>query len=229
MSEQEAFHAAMAADPNDWQTRAVYADWLRERDDPHLRAAGEKLHWWAHLIPHLDGTTTARVTGEQAVHHLPPWVRALVAQRHWREMRTDRPLPDTHYHKPYERHAMNVLWPTNELQALGLHDGPAPPNPVYTNAHTFAGNPDEALTYHLRAEHRSDLTRAMIEHAKNPPVKLARVKLAAIEPSNRPQGTVLVKVPNPGPPTPPPAQSNPAPATDKKSAPASGPAFILPQ
>jgi len=28
------FHAALDADPNDWQTLLVFSDWLRDRDDP---------------------------------------------------------------------------------------------------------------------------------------------------------------------------------------------------
>jgi uncharacterized protein (TIGR02996 family) len=35
---EDDFHAALDADPHDWQTRLVFADWLQERGDP--RAEG---------------------------------------------------------------------------------------------------------------------------------------------------------------------------------------------
>ena len=38
MTTEDDFHAALDADPNDWQTRLGFADFLDERDDP--RAAG---------------------------------------------------------------------------------------------------------------------------------------------------------------------------------------------
>jgi uncharacterized protein (TIGR02996 family) len=59
---EDDFQAALDANPDDWQTRLVFADWLDERDDP--RAAGyralgvrrlrpnkwvkrsKRVHWW---------------------------------------------------------------------------------------------------------------------------------------------------------------------------------------
>jgi uncharacterized protein (TIGR02996 family) len=59
---EDDFQAALDADPEDWQTRLVFADWLDERGDP--RAAGyralgvrrlrpnkwvkrsKRVHWW---------------------------------------------------------------------------------------------------------------------------------------------------------------------------------------
>lgn len=38
MTDEAAFHVALDADPTDWQTRLVFADWLQDRDDP--RAEG---------------------------------------------------------------------------------------------------------------------------------------------------------------------------------------------
>jgi uncharacterized protein (TIGR02996 family) len=38
MTEEEAFQRALDANPSDWQTRLVFADWLEERNDP--RAGG---------------------------------------------------------------------------------------------------------------------------------------------------------------------------------------------
>ena len=34
MTTEEDFHAALDANPDDWQTRLVFADWLDERGDP---------------------------------------------------------------------------------------------------------------------------------------------------------------------------------------------------
>lgn len=34
MTTEDDFQAALDANPDDWQTRLVFADWLRERDDP---------------------------------------------------------------------------------------------------------------------------------------------------------------------------------------------------
>jgi uncharacterized protein (TIGR02996 family) len=41
---EDDFHAALDADPADWQTRLVFADWLQERNDPRAegyRALGQ--------------------------------------------------------------------------------------------------------------------------------------------------------------------------------------------
>lgn len=38
MTTEDDFQSALDADPSDWQTRLVFADWLQERDDP--RAEG---------------------------------------------------------------------------------------------------------------------------------------------------------------------------------------------
>jgi uncharacterized protein (TIGR02996 family) len=34
VSDEDAFHAALDANPEDWQCRLVFADWLDERGDP---------------------------------------------------------------------------------------------------------------------------------------------------------------------------------------------------
>lgn len=34
MTTEDDFHAALAANPDDWQTMLVFADWLDDRDDP---------------------------------------------------------------------------------------------------------------------------------------------------------------------------------------------------
>jgi uncharacterized protein (TIGR02996 family) len=58
MNDEEAFHAALDANPNDHTTRLVFADWLQERGDPRAegyRALGVRSHrfhvstdqvWW---------------------------------------------------------------------------------------------------------------------------------------------------------------------------------------
>jgi uncharacterized protein (TIGR02996 family) len=51
------FQAALDADPADWQTRLVFADWLEERADP--RAAGYRalgLHRAAPILIQMDRT-----------------------------------------------------------------------------------------------------------------------------------------------------------------------------
>jgi uncharacterized protein (TIGR02996 family) len=62
MTTEDDFQAKLDADPDDWQTRLVFADWLEERGDPRAegyRALGvkrlrpnlwvkksKKQHWW---------------------------------------------------------------------------------------------------------------------------------------------------------------------------------------
>lgn len=44
MTTEDDFQAALDANPGDWQTRLVFADWLQERDDPRAegyRALGQ--------------------------------------------------------------------------------------------------------------------------------------------------------------------------------------------
>ena len=45
MTTEDDFQAALDANPDDWQTRLVFADWLEERGDPraaYFRLAGEQ-------------------------------------------------------------------------------------------------------------------------------------------------------------------------------------------
>ena len=62
MTTEDDFQAALDADPNDWQTRLVFADWLDERGDPrgpgyralgamrnapdHFDDGGHAWTWW---------------------------------------------------------------------------------------------------------------------------------------------------------------------------------------
>jgi uncharacterized protein (TIGR02996 family) len=48
MTTEEDFQRALDADPSDWQTRLVFADWLQERNDPRAegyRALGALRKW----------------------------------------------------------------------------------------------------------------------------------------------------------------------------------------
>lgn len=38
MTTEEGFQLALDANPHDWQTRLVFADWLQDRDDPRAEA-----------------------------------------------------------------------------------------------------------------------------------------------------------------------------------------------
>lgn len=50
MTTEDDFQRALDADPSDWQTRLVLADWLQERDDP--RAAGYRALGELQITPH---------------------------------------------------------------------------------------------------------------------------------------------------------------------------------
>ncbi len=49
MTTEDDFQRALDANPEDWQTRLVFADWLQDRGDP--RAAGYRLLGMARRIP----------------------------------------------------------------------------------------------------------------------------------------------------------------------------------
>ena len=58
MTTEDDFHTALDANPEDWQTRLVFADWLQERNDPRAdgyRALGtNRLHPLKDLRAHVD-------------------------------------------------------------------------------------------------------------------------------------------------------------------------------
>lgn len=54
MNDEEAFNAALDANPGDWLTRIVFADWLDDRSDP--RADGYRVLGWLRLVPELFPT-----------------------------------------------------------------------------------------------------------------------------------------------------------------------------
>jgi uncharacterized protein (TIGR02996 family) len=60
MTTEDDFHRALDANPSDWQTRLVFADWLQERGDP--RAEGYRALGVLRLTPrghkHLGWTHT---------------------------------------------------------------------------------------------------------------------------------------------------------------------------
>jgi uncharacterized protein (TIGR02996 family) len=70
MTTEDDFQRALDANPDDWQTRLVFADWLQERDDP--RAEGYRAMGLWRLAP------TCWPPGESRSFPLwgwpPPWV-----------------------------------------------------------------------------------------------------------------------------------------------------------
>lgn len=77
MTTEDDFQAALDADPTDWQTRLVFADWLQDRDDPRAEGyralgvlrlrTGDSPHypcWWSH-------TECAGVPPERRYAQLP--------------------------------------------------------------------------------------------------------------------------------------------------------------
>jgi uncharacterized protein (TIGR02996 family) len=82
MTTEDDFQAALDADPTDWQTRLVLADWLDERGDPRAegyRALGllrkrPRMEWYEH------GVKRAKM------RH---WV--------WRKFLTSATIPDLNY------------------------------------------------------------------------------------------------------------------------------------
>jgi uncharacterized protein (TIGR02996 family) len=51
---EDDFHRALDANPNDHQTRLVFADWLQDRDDP--RADGYRALGVVRVCPYAEGT-----------------------------------------------------------------------------------------------------------------------------------------------------------------------------
>lgn len=49
MDDEAGFNATLDANPDDWQTRLVYADWLQDRDDP--RAEGYRALGVLRVVP----------------------------------------------------------------------------------------------------------------------------------------------------------------------------------
>jgi len=211
-NEQQAFHAAMAADHNDHVTRLVYADWLDEHGHPEQAALLRK---WATVLPHLahvppyDPAKDPEPKPSGLGH---PWVQ-LAMQHHWRTVGATAPHSNPHF-----QDAMARLWPNDELHALGLPIADDRDNEAYVRVSDRAHFGPNVGSYGTQL-HALAVERLLRDEP---------TKLAAIEPSNRPQGTVLVKVPNPDPPAAPTPQSKPAPATDKTTG-GTTPVWILPQ
>ncbi|MBM3982184.1 MAG: TIGR02996 domain-containing protein [Planctomycetes bacterium] len=89
MTSEADFQRALDANPDDWQTRLVFADWLDERNDPRAdgyRALGVQelrpfcvrdCYWW-----------TAEGDGFPYYNHLPPdWFRLVAGYEHRSEGR----------------------------------------------------------------------------------------------------------------------------------------------
>jgi uncharacterized protein (TIGR02996 family) len=93
MTTEDDFNRALDANPADWQTRLVFADWLDERADP--RAEGYRALGAARLYPLLaqgnyatswyfhsgqNGVMSSHGTIAQPVNMLPEdWIRAVKA------------------------------------------------------------------------------------------------------------------------------------------------------
>lgn len=73
MSEAQAFHDAMAANPYDRHSRSVYADWLEEHGNPQ---AAQRLRWWTRAMAYLENPTEAPREHDTA---LPHWAQRLAA------------------------------------------------------------------------------------------------------------------------------------------------------
>lgn len=74
MTSEDDFQAALDADPTDWQTRLVFADWLQERGDERAdgyRALG----------------LTRRVPYRVPEHFREKWLYGLIKNLHWRRSR----------------------------------------------------------------------------------------------------------------------------------------------
>ena len=52
MTTEEDFQKALDANPDDWQTRLVFADWLQDRDDP--RADGYRALAVLRVAPYAE-------------------------------------------------------------------------------------------------------------------------------------------------------------------------------
>ena len=203
MGEQEAFHAAMLADPNDAHTRSVYADWLDEHDQPE---AAKRLRWWASIIPHLTHAGPYTGVGKD-YKHIPVWARTLALTHFWRTARKNRPRLEKQYPAINEHHH------GSELTALGI------PNSVPRDDYLIDPTPEE--TDRITRAHYGFSQRAFDQVEKA--MKESPVKLAAI---GGPSAVVRVPVPTPVPEQP--RKPQQAVQSQQPSRPR-GPVFILPQ
>lgn len=80
MTTEDDFQAALDANPYDWQTRLVFADWLQERNDP--RAEGYRALGVLRRVPEPEGwgfmwnSDTRNCVDWEAMHVLPEdWYR----------------------------------------------------------------------------------------------------------------------------------------------------------
>ena len=84
MTTEDDFQAALDADPTDWQTRLVFADWLDDRGDP--RGPGYRVLGRLRLRPFSMGKRnwwTAVGEGPPTYNHLPPdWFEKVAGYEH---------------------------------------------------------------------------------------------------------------------------------------------------
>lgn len=69
MTTEDDFQKQLDANPKEWQTRLVFADWLQERGDP--RAEGYRALGVLRLLPLTSGTAVRDATARQARLLLP--------------------------------------------------------------------------------------------------------------------------------------------------------------
>ena len=123
MTTHDDFQKQMRADPDDHQSRAVYADWVRENvPTPHADHIADRLGWWARALAHLNhvdgkfagpvGRSTA--DNEQA---FPDWVHRLVWAHGVNYGLTQAPT------EWRSGHAIRQAAHVAELHALGLQPG----------------------------------------------------------------------------------------------------------
>lgn len=155
-SEHAGFHEKML-DPEDYNARLVYADYLQEQG---LEPAAARLRWWTGLrrsLPPHGGRNT--VSSGHGVARQVGWVRRLVAAEHVRREADEAKKYDINpaHHQLYREAARDA-----ELQAIGVlgdHDAvlraeeragrllgtSRPPTPDSVNSLLAGNHPHEAI------------------------------------------------------------------------------------
>ncbi len=124
MTSEEDFHRMLDENPDDHQTRQIFADWLQERNDPRAegyralgklgkRALGGDDHSWTHLDNSLIVENHPEYAPRYRPHALPSdWYGGIQTNNHygqWKEHATRREAEDAAAHAfsrlPEERRA----------------------------------------------------------------------------------------------------------------------------
>lgn len=166
MNEQQAFHDAMARDPNDAHVRGAYADWLDENGQEE--AAG-KLRTWAGVLTRLPGYDSVKDRMGSVTDYrtpLPLWMQRLVHTRYFRLLHASAKHGDAAHHH------VHVGLPADELNALGL-PVEVPRNDVYMSSQEYLDRDGAYLPNQMIAHMKA------AEAAVKEKVKLARMKVPA--------------------------------------------------